>query len=354
MRCPFMLAAIVFVATGVAPLWAQTKDKEKSKAVPNSAKEPMAAKVSLAKAKAFLDETNLDWTRKRQCGSCHSNYPYLMSRPLFKDESPAATEIRAFFEGRAANWDKPDPKNKNKPRWDTEVVATAVGLAINDARTTGKLHDLTRKALDRMWTLQRKDGAWDWLKCNWPPMEHDDYFGATYAALGVGLAPDDYAHSTSAQAGVEKLRGYFKKNAAPDLHHSAMLLWASIKLDGLLEVKDRDAIVKSLLAIQRADGGWSLPSLGDYKRHQKDKEGKPIANDKNAPSDGYGTGFVVYVLRQAGVPADNPQIRKGADWLRGNQRESGRWFTRSLNTDSYHFISHAGTAFAVMALVACE
>ena len=30
--------------------------------------------------------------------------------------------------------------------------------------------------------------------------------------------------------------------------------------------------------------------------------------------------------------------------------ESGRWFTRSLNRDNYHFLTHAGTAFAVMAL----
>jgi len=356
MYCRSLLAAFLCVVIGSSSTWAQAKEKpgaEKPKADRsnrNSAKEPLAATLSMAKAKAFLDEVNLQWTRQRKCGTCHTNYPYLMSRPLFKDDSPAAREVRAFFEGRAANWDNP----KTKPRWDTEVVATAVSLAINDSRTTGKLHALTRKALDRMWTLQRDDGAWKWLKCNWPPMEHDDYFGATYAALGVGLAPDDYAHSPAAKAGIDKLRGYLKKNAAPDLHHRAMLLWASMKLDGLLEARDRDAIIKSLLAIQREDGGWNLPALGDYKRHQKDKDAKPIANDKNAPSDGYGTGFVVYVLRQAEVPADHPQIRKGVAWLRSNQRESGRWFTRSPSTDSYHFISHAGTAFAVMALVACE
>ena len=58
----------------------------------------------------------------------------------------------------------------SKPRWDTEVVATAAALAINDAATTGTLHPLTRRALDRMWTLQKPDGDWDWLKCDWPPL----------------------------------------------------------------------------------------------------------------------------------------------------------------------------------------
>ena len=41
-------------------------------------------------------------------------------------------------------------------------------------------------------------------------------------------------------------------------------------------------------------------------------------------------------------------------WLEGNQRESGRWFTRSLNDDKAHYIANAGTGFAVMALAACR
>jgi squalene-hopene/tetraprenyl-beta-curcumene cyclase len=102
-----------------------------------------------------------------------------------------------------------------------------------------------------------------------------------------------------------------------------------------------------LLALQRDDGGWSLPSLGAWKR----LDGKP--NDQAAPSDGYATGLVVYVLRQAGVPASEQSIQRGADWLRANQRASGRWFTRSVNADRAHYISNAGTALAVLALKAC-
>jgi squalene-hopene/tetraprenyl-beta-curcumene cyclase len=339
------LPAMLVLLSGAVPALAQPK------LAASSLDEPVAEEVSLARSAEFLDAVAVKWTQQRKCGACHTNYAYMMSRPLLKDvPGEGLAQVRKFFEQRAANWDDP----KGKARWDTEVVATAVALAINDDRTTGKLHDLTRKALDRMWTLQRADGAWDWLKCGWPPMEHDDYFGATYAVLGVGNAPDKYADTPAARKGLEKVRGYFKKNPAPDLHHQAMLLWASMKLDGLMDAKERDDTVKKLLALQRPDGGWTLPSLGDYPRHEKGEDGKPIMNDKNGPSDGYGTGFVIYVLRQAGVPAKHDQIRRGVAWLRANQRESGRWFTRSLNTDNYHFISHAGTAFAVMALRACE
>jgi squalene-hopene/tetraprenyl-beta-curcumene cyclase len=36
--------------------------------------------------------------------------------------------------------------------------------------------------------------------------------------------------------------------------------------------------------------------------------------------------------------------------VKSNQRESGRWYTRSLNNDKAHDIANAGTAFRVLAL----
>jgi squalene-hopene/tetraprenyl-beta-curcumene cyclase len=229
----------------------------------------------------------------------------------------------------------------------TEVVATASTLAFQDAQTTGKLHPLTRQALDRMWTVQQANGAWDWNKHQLPPQEYDDYYGAVYAALGVGHAPDGYAASPSAQPGLTKLRRYLAQNPQPDLHHKTFLLWASLKLDGLMTPAQREQTIKELLALQRGDGGWNLPSLGDWKR----LNGKD--NDRQAPSDGYATGLVVYVLRQAGVAADKEPIKRGVVWLKGNQRQSGRWFTRSVNADRAHYLTNSGTAYAVMALHAC-
>src|SRR5207302_8083826 len=118
------------------------------------------------------------------------------------------------------------------PRWDAEVVASAAALAFNDARVTGKLHPATRTALDRMWTVQRGDGGWSWLKCNWPPMEHDDHYGATLAAIAVGVAPEKYAETPQAQKGLARLREYFRTTQPENLHHKAMLVWASSYLDG--------------------------------------------------------------------------------------------------------------------------
>ena len=45
---------------------------------------------------------------------------------------------------------------------------------------------------------------------------------------------------------------------------------------------------------------------------------------------------------------------KSIEWLQKNQRESGRWWTRSLNTDSWHFITYSGTAYPLLALQNAE
>ena len=347
-----LVAALALAAGALAgSLGLPVRGAELPPPAPNSPDEPLAPVLSLAGSAAFLDAVALDWTRKRQCGTCHTNYAYLVARPALKDRdkdgpSPAMAEIRTFFENRVAHWD--DPEKAAKPRWDAEVVATAAALALNDAATTGRLHPRTRQALDRIWTLQKADGSWSWLKCGWPPYEHDDYYGAVFAALGVGSAPGGYAKSEAARAGLDRLRSYLKATPAPDLHHKTFLLWASTRLDGLMTPASRDATVTQLRSLQHPDGGWGLPSLGDWARRAGS------ANDKSAPSDGYATGLVVYVLRQAGVSADDPAVRRGADWLRSHQRASGRWFTRSLNNDKAHYIANAGTGFAVLALSACE
>ena len=110
----------------------------------------------------------------------------------------------------------------------------------------------------------------------------------------------------------------------------------------------KEETIQALLALQRPDGGWNLPSLGQWNRRDN------TPNNADAPSDGFGTGFVIYVLRQAGVPATHEKLCAGIAWLKGHQRESGRWFTRSVNNDKAHYIANAGTGFALLAIHACE
>jgi squalene-hopene/tetraprenyl-beta-curcumene cyclase len=163
----------------------------------------------------------------------------------------------------------------------------------------------------------------------------------------VGVAPDDYGETPTAKVGLDRIREYFKSNPPANLHHRAMKLLASLHVDGIMTEAERQQVVEDLLALQKPDGGWGVVTMGNWER----SDGK---SQDFESSDGYGTGFAVYVLRQAGVSAEEPPIQKGIAWLKSHQRASGRWFTRSMWKDSKHYITHAGTAYAILALASCD
>ena len=229
----FWWAILLLASSGLAG----DEPPDLPKPAATKADEPLAKKLSLAKGAEFLDRAAVQWAKAQGCASCHTSYPFLMARPLLGDpKAPALVWMREYLERRVAGWDRgkkgaglPDEEDEAV----TEIVATAATLAFDDARG-GKLNPLTRQALDRMWTVQRKDGSWDWNKHKLPPQELDEYYGVVYAALGVGYAPEGYAKSEAAKDGVARLKTYLKENRPPNLHHQTWLLWASLKLDGLM------------------------------------------------------------------------------------------------------------------------
>ena len=307
---------------------------------PNRADEPFAEKFSMQQAVRFLDSVALTWQKKRTCFSCHSDYAFLMARPAITHEVTAHRQIREAAEYLATH-----PRKTGYRA--TEAVMIASVLAQNDAATTGRLHPATRRALDRMWEHQRDDGGWKWLDENKPPSEIEEHYGVTMAAIGVGMAPEDYSKTAAARKGLEKIRAYLRNNPPANMHNRAMKMLASLRVGGIMTPVERKKVIDDLFALQKSDGGWNLATLG---RNWKRADATPQDYET---SDGYGTGFVIHALRTAGVPADDPRIQKGIQWLKTNQRASGRWFTRSMDKDSRQFITHAGTAYAILALAAC-
>lgn len=318
----------------------------------NQKDEPLAKQFSLAKAVQFLDSANLEWQTKRGCFTCHTNYPYVFARPSVADKGPAHEFVRGALEAQVKKWTEqkanpaPTTGKKVNPPAPAHLVHTAMSLAYNDAKTTGKLHPVTRVALDHMWTVQRPDGGFSWIKCNWPPQESDDHFGVTIAALAVGVAPDNYVKTEAAQKGLAGIRKYFKDNPPLHFHHRTMLLWVSAYLPDFIDAKEKNEVIKELKSRQLPDGGWSAATFGNWKRADS------LEQDFKT-GDGYGTGYAIFMLRQAGIPTSDPGIQRGLTWLKSNQRVSGRWFTRSLNRDNKHLLTNVGTAFAIMALQAC-
>lgn len=115
--------------------------------------------------------------------------------------------------------------------------------------------------------------------------EYLDHYGVTVATLAVGLAPDGYAETAQAQAGLEKVREYFKNNPPKSLHHRAMLAWCSIRVDGIFTPQQRQTTLDELLALQLEDGGWSTSGfLTDWHGLER-QDGQAL---DTLTSDGYG------------------------------------------------------------------
>ncbi len=106
-----------------------------------------------------------------------------------------------------------------------------------------------------MWTTQRESGDWKWpINCRWPPMESDEHYGVTLAAIAAGAAPDNYAQTPAAQAGLTKIRRFLADHPPVDLHHKGMILWAASYVDQLVTDGQRKLWIDELLAVERPGG----------------------------------------------------------------------------------------------------
>lgn len=312
----------------------------------------------IERAAQFIDNAAVKWGVKHECVTCHTNGHYLMVPPRLFKHRPAAMEVRDFAEGWIESW-----QDDGLPRTEI-VVAPSAFLTINNIQMDGVLRPATIDALQETWALQSEEGHWpDWLKCEWPPFEQDDHYGVTLLTIAMGMAPESYTAVDPAKTGIQRMLNYLQQHKPEEVHHRAMMLWADKYYDGLVSAEDRERWIDELLALQKVSGGWASGDLGRWRQRAPetggyshldpdfvDREYPPVMIDPNG--DGYGTGFVLYALLQAGVPASHEQIKEGIAWLKRNQQADGKWFTNSLRNeyDTSNFLTHTGTVFALMAL----
>jgi len=332
-------------------------------------------------AAAYLDARQTWWSgwqtaardHQTACVSCHTALPYGLARAALGDalhESDMPSAQRKAVDDvvkRVRLWKEVEPfypdQTRGLPKTSesrgTESILNAVILATRDAHA-GQPSDDAHLAFDNMWALQFRggdlNGGWAWLNFHNEPWEANEspYFGAALAAIAVGREPGGYASSVDNQERVKRLREYLRKGiATQSLFNRMMLLWASGGIPDLLTGEERHALVAAACDRQGADGGWSLASLGQWKR----SDNTPI----DSVSDGYATGLVAYALQRGGVPTSEPHVARAFGWLVQHQdRESGMWMASSLNkqrdpkTDIGKFMSDAATAYAVLALTSTK
>ncbi len=356
-------AGLLFVVLGLAvdSAEAQFQYKADGVSVPAASADEPVIKLSIKKASEHLEDGALAWGKQRRCVSCHTNGSYLFVRPALTKLLGKPTEsIREFFVDQLTAFKKTDPdklrKASTKP---AQVVYIAAGLAEWDAHVTGKLSKETDKALRLMFGLQDETGTWHSLTC-WPPFESSAYQEAHMAAMAIAAAPgwlDGLKQDDAVRKNVDRLKTYIRETQPPHDYARVLKLWTALRLDGILNEKDQQATAALIRGKQQTDGGWSIRHFAKPEEWGGGNRAEKIRNEtdfKAPPSDGHMTGLALLVLQEAGINAKDKQIQRGLKWLRENQRESGRWWTRSLNTDRWHFITYNGTAYSLLALSRSE
>lgn len=325
--------------------------------VPAARADEPVIELSIEKASKHLDHGSTAWGEQKKCVSCHTNGTYLFIRPALKPTlgDPAASSREFFVSQLEVLNNVGARKMRRSGTRPAQVIYIAVGLAEWDAHITKKLSPETDTALRLMFEMQNDEGTWHSLDC-WPPFESSAYQEAHMAAMAVAAAPvwaSSLAKDDKLRAKIDLLKKYIRESKVPHDYGRVLQLWTSLRLDGILSESQRQEALQLIRSKQKSDGGWSMRQFatpeqwGGGNRAGKLREEPEFVTQ---PSDGHMTGLALLVLQEAGVAKDDPAIEKGLTWLRTNQRESGRWWTRSLNTDKWHFITYSGTAYPLLAL----
>ncbi|MFZ9090295.1 MAG: hypothetical protein ACO3FE_09405 [Planctomycetaceae bacterium] len=201
-----------------------------------------------------------------------------------------------------------------------------------------------------MLSLQLETGTWGSLDC-WPPFESDAFHEATVAAMAIATAPgwlESVKDDGEVTERINRLHGYLRTEKPPHDYGRVLLLWAAARSPELLQNEQVETLTKLLMSKQHADGSWTIRDFASPEEWGGGNRAEKLRAepDLETPAgDGHMTGLAIIVLRESGHAAEVPEITRAVNWLKSHQQQSGRWWTRSLNTDSWHFITYSGTAY---------
>jgi squalene-hopene/tetraprenyl-beta-curcumene cyclase len=359
-RMLLLVSALALSAYGDDKRPAYQYQFEKLRISPASATERKLDRFSPELARDYLEDGALAWTRANKCVSCHTNGSYMLIRPLLTRYLGRPQDaLREFFVLTLHQQLTAERSTLQSDIGPAQVVYVAAGLAAWDAYVAHHLSPETEKALGLMLRLQGDKGTWISNDC-WPPFESSAFQLATVGAWALGTAPG-WLHSENAEqfrTQIDRLKRYLREERPPqgDYDRTAML-WAASELPDLLDANTKMELMAMVSKHQRPDGGWSIRTFAAPEQWGKGNRAEKLRSEPefaNPPSDGHMTGLAIIALRKAGLASTDPQLQRGISWLLHNQRESGRWWTRSLNTDNWHFVTYSGTLYPLLALALCD
>jgi hypothetical protein len=203
--------------------------------------------------------------------------------------------------------------------------------------------ETTAAAVHNIAMRQRPDGSWTGFATR-PPITAGDIRETALAVRGLDLyAPPGRRREMDAR--IAKARDYLLR-AEPANPEEAIARLMGLTWAGAAST-DLEIAGRTVLAMQRADGGWAQLDTRD--------------------SDAYATGEALLALNRAGVLSTKVEdYQRGVRYLLGAQQADGSWhvatraypFQPLIDTGYPHgrdqWISAAGTSYAAMALMLAD
>jgi squalene cyclase len=184
------------------------------------------------------------------------------------------------------------------------------------ARSLPSLHEGQEQSLqliaEEIVKKQQPDGSWEFFATlRRPPINESQTTDVAWIIMALEGETDPDSPE-SRRAALSRAIAWLDAAAVSDVHQDKVLK----VLMGARAARPRESMqttIDELLALQRADGGWSQ-TVPEWT------------------SDAFATGQTLYVLSLAGYSAERPEIKRGIDFLVATQQPDGSWPMISRST----------------------
>lgn len=277
------------------------------------------------RALAYAKAESASWLATRKCAACH--HAPLVFWAMAEAERQGYTIDKKFLvettESLLGSKEKllaskifPNPADPPDPRPQGRGLNMGLPFLAVAARSLSSLEPGQKQSLrliaKEIVSKQQPDGSWEFFATlRRPPINESQRTDAVWIIMALEAETGPDAPPGQHQALAKALAWY--SNAKSDgLHQerALQLLWDA------RTGKPREAMqttIDELLALQRADGGWS----------------QTVPEPR---SDAYATGQTLYALALAGFTCEHLAIRRGIDFLVATQQADGTWPMISRST----------------------
>jgi hypothetical protein len=250
----------------------------------------------------LLEKTGAEW--KVPCVSCHHQSLAMIAldsarrHGLPVDEPAARAHVERTLKPMLTSVDA---------ALGIPIDAFAMGYGLLAADAAGIKPNLVTSVLAaRFANAQQPDGHWV-ANDGRPPLSASDFTATALSVRAISLyLPPQLAFSRERifDRAAKWLRCSTPRSTEDRAYRLLGLYWAGAP------VVDRMRAARSLLSIQREDGGW--------------------AQEPGMESDAYATGQALYALRRTGtLPASADAVHRGMHFLIDTQQSDGSWLVKT-------------------------